>query len=267
MHATPIDLVILTGIFVLTAFFLVGVPYLVFLYQKKQHLLKIQLEAMRDKYEKEFLNSQLEIEEQNLRHISEELHENVGQLLSLAKLYLTTMDLSAESAVDKLDSSIEIMTNAIDELRNISNNFSLNDLKANGLANAARMLTQQLIKTGRYKIELIISGDNDFLEGNTEIFLFRILQESITNIIKHAEAEHLTIVLDYLSDPFTMRIKDDGKGFIIAESAEVEKSIGHHGGLVNMKNRATLINASFSIESRQGKGTEISVSVPFNQTP
>ncbi len=114
------------------------------------------------------------------------------------------------------------------------------------------------------KIDFDTQGDEFHFPDQKSIFIFRMYQEMMNNIIKHSKATHVMVIIVYSgNDTFVMNIQDDGVGFDLQQKKE--SSSGSSGlGLKSMRNRAKMIGADLSIESEPGKGTTISVKVPLN---
>jgi two-component system NarL family sensor kinase len=229
---------------------------IVLLYQKKQITLK-------STYERELLQSQLEMQELTLQHISREIHDSVGQQLTLAKLHLHTELDTRTNQTDVLESAINLITTAIEDLRDVSKSLSLDQIRMGGLGNAMESLVNQLKKNNHYTITLAISDDYNYMEEQKEIILFRILQEAVKNIIRHAQAKTINITLDCRKDTIDMLIQDDGKGFLPESIIGSSTNYAHAGGISNMQARSFLIGGQFSIKSGPGNGTLVHISVPL----
>ena len=241
---------------------LVGfIASILFVYQKKQRAVLRELDDVKNRYNQELLKSQLEMQEQTLLHISRELHDNIGQFISLAKLQLNTFIGEKPERAGRLQHTVDLLTQALDDLRDISKSLSLEVIKSGGLTKAIESQVEQLQKTDRYKIDFIIKGNYNYLEEQKEIFLFRILQESINNIIRHAAATKVGVILEYTPEQVSMQICDNGVGFDSLEFTRGGKSYRHGGGLSNIAARAKLIDADYLIQSEQGKGTTVRITV------
>ncbi len=258
-------LIIFVVIIILIAILISFIAGILFLYQKKQHAFLNQLEDVKNKYEKEILKSELEVQEQTLKNISREIHDNIGQFISLAKLHLNTIgsDIGAKSA-EKVEYAVDLLSKAMDDLRDLSKSLSLELIRGAGLAKTIESQVNLLKKTEKYDIDFEIRGNYNYLAEQKEIILFRILQEAISNIIRHAQASRILIVLECTQDATSMSIRDNGKGFIAENFLANGKTYRHGGGLTNMKYRANLLDADFSVESKPGEGTLIRITMPLN---
>ncbi len=241
------------------------IAFILFLHQKKQNAFQSQLEAIKDNNEKELLKSQLEMQEQTFQYISQEIHDNIGQFISLAKLHLNTLNMDdREMAAELVTYSTDLLTRALDDLRDLSRSMSSELIRSAGLAKAIELKISQLQKTGTYRILFDIKGDHQHLEEQKEIIIFRILQETINNIVRHAGAREIIVLLSYLADCVVLYIKDNGAGFdttLVPVLGSAKKNA--ISGLHNMMKRAKMINAELRIKSDPGCGTVISISVPY----
>lgn len=250
-------------IFVLTSIlvilFLIGfITMIIYRYQQKQALYYKNLEKLKITHQNALLQSQLEMQEQTFQNISREIHDNIGQKLTLAKLHLNTLDLSDNnSSLIQVNDSVEMISEAIKDLSDISRSMSSEIILNNGLIRALEFETEQLHKSGRYVITLSISSNTAFLEANKELVLFRIVQEALNNIVKHAEATTITIKLHYHSNLLNLVIIDNGKGF--SNNGDIQNG----AGLINMKKRAHTLNGKCIINSKTGGGTAIKIEIPI----
>ena len=234
-------LFLLLGLFVYS-FFLV--------YRKNQNKSQSQIENLNQ----ELLRTQLEIQEQTLKTISEEIHDNIGQVLSLAKLNLNTLDNTADK---KIQETKNLVSKAINDLRNLSRSLHGDRIAALGLQQSITDELQLLQNSGQFVTHLKESGNVFKLEKQKEMVLFRIVQEALNNTVKHSKAKNITVQLDYQTDFFLLSISDDGTGFNTDELNAAENGIG----LLSMKNRAALIGGIFSLHSSSDTGTTISVQI------
>lgn len=265
MQQTPLVLITFLLVVIIITILIGLISAFLLLYQKRQHAFLNKLEDIKTEYERELLTSQLELQEQTLQHYSQEIHDNIGQYISLSKLHLISIGHEASRDVnEKLANVVDLLTKTLQDLRDLSKSLGLANIRANGLSKAIEDQVEQLVKTKHYKVEYTVLGNYNYLEEQIEIILFRILQEAISNIIRHASANTINISLDCSVDGVTrMSIQDNGKGFETTHYLSNEKSFPP-GGLRNMSVRAKVINAQFAITSEPGAGTSISISVPYN---
>jgi two-component system, NarL family, sensor kinase len=231
-------------------FFLVA--FILFLFLAVQ-VRKRKAQAM---LEKEILAAQIEIQEQTFKNVSQEIHDNVGQVLSLAKLNLNTiLGTSDEASLPKIESATELIGKAIGDLRNLSRSMLGDKVTQTGLQVAIENELRILQNTGQYKTQLEITGPSFRLDRHKEMMVFRMVQEAISNCIKYAKAKNILIKLINAGEKYAVSVYDDGIGFDVNLLQAGETGIG----LKNMQNRAELIQGIFSIVSAPGKGTTIEI--------
>jgi signal transduction histidine kinase len=235
------------------------------LYQKRQHAYFQNLEDVKAKYEHEILTSQLELQEQTIQHYSREIHDNIGQYISLSKLTLIAIGEKVEKEIsDKINNAVDLLTKALHDLRDLSKSLGLASIRENGLSRSIEEQAEQLAKTKKYKVDFSVIGNYNYLDEQIEIILFRILQEAISNIIRHASANTIDICLDCSAEgSTTMIVRDNGVGFDTSRYLGTKPSFPS-GGLRNMLIRAKVIRATFTIKSEPGIGTSICILVPHN---
>jgi two-component system, NarL family, sensor kinase len=240
----------------LLALFCTFIVTIIYRYQQKQNVYFKELEELKIKHENDLLKAQLEMQEYTFQNISREIHDNIGQKLSLAKLYLNTIPISmVHPQPTQVNNSIAIISEVINDLSDLARSMSSEMILNNGLLKGIEFEVTQLKKSGIYDIDLNITGDAIFLDSNKELVLFRIIQESLHNIMKHAEATKIDICLNYDNKKLYLNIKDNGKGFI-----KDKKSEG--SGLINIRRRTTVLEGDFLIDSGKG-GTQLTITLPI----
>jgi two-component system, NarL family, sensor kinase len=245
-------------VFLIIGFFIV----ILFAYvnqRKKRHLEEKQ--KMKLGFQQELLKSQLEIQEQTLKYISQEIHDNIGQVLSLAKLNLGTTDVTRpETAQQKIEDSKILVSKAIQDLRDLSKSLNTDFVAEMGFARSVEYEMEMTRKTGSFIADFEIEGKVYKLETQKELILFRIVQEALNNIIKHSKATTIYIKLIYELERFTIKINDDGQGFDLNTLKQNNQS---GLGIKNMFNRAQMIGCDFNINSTLAKGTTVNIAVPL----
>ena len=254
--------VIIIGI--ILGLLLVGfIVTILFLYQRRQHRQEQEMKKMKDLYENELLRSQLEIQESTLKTISQELHDNIGQMLSVVKLSLSILPVEKNhNAFDGLQNSQQVLNKAIYDLSNLTKSLYTDRITEVGLADSIRFEAAMMKKSGLIDIQFQISGSEVNLNEQKSIFLFRMFQEAMNNILKHARATQVTVNLKYHNDMFTLEIKDDGIGFDVQGKQHSASSVSGVG-LKSIFNRAQLIGAEISINSKPNQGTAILIKLPL----
>jgi two-component system, NarL family, sensor kinase len=231
-------------------------------YQKRKFRHRQDIIKLQGSFQQNILTAQLEIKEQTLKNISQEVHDNIGQVLSLAKLNLATADINHPDAMlQKIEDSKTLVAKAIQDLRDLSKSMNTDYIADMGFARAVEYEMEMIKKTGSFETGFEISGTIRKLEAQKELILFRIVQEVLNNIIKHSRATMINIKLQYELSLFSLQISDNGEGFDLRPLQENSK---FGLGIRNMKNRAQLIGAQFEIISTLAVGTTVNISLPFS---
>jgi signal transduction histidine kinase len=151
-----------------------------------------------------------------------------------------------------------LLSKAIGDLRNLSRTLDPENIASTRLADCLQFELDQLEKTGRYKTSLQLVGSEMPLDASKQLLVYRIAQEAINNIIKHASATAIDVALHYKDAGLSILITDNGTGF--REAAPDNPQNG--AGLRNMKNRAKLVQGTLTIHSTE-TGTHLSLALPF----
>lgn len=227
-------------------------------YQKRKNRYFKEKQVMESVFQASILQTQIEIQEQTLKNVAQEIHDNIGQILILAKLNLNTFPpLNDSIAETKVNDTRQLVAKAINDLRDLSKSLHGDKITDIGLAEAAGNELKILQNTGLYQTSLQINGSRYRLTTQKEMVLFRIIQESLHNALKHAKAKNISVILLYEPTHFRMTVSDDGEGFETTGLQSADTGIG----LKNMKDRATLVGGKFIIHSSPGNGTIITVDI------
>lgn len=255
--------VILLFVFICSLIFVfltTSIVLVVFKYQKKRRLHKINILDLKTEHENEILKAQIKVQEQTFQHIANEIHDNIGQKLSFAKLQLNVMqDFYNKHQQEIIQEIAEVITESLSDLRNLSRSLSLDFIANNGFIKAVENEIEKLNKSGLYQFKLIVQGDSQFLDLDKELMLFRIVQESLNNVVKHAQAKQILIKLHYTANSLLVNIEDDGIGFDVNK-----KSNG--SGLSNISKRAQTIGGFATINSSISTGTIIQINIPIYES-
>lgn len=194
-------------------------------------------------------------QEEERSRLARDLHDGVGGLLSGVKLSMSTMKgnvfLSAEN-VKSFENVIMQLDQSISELRRVSHNMMPEALIKYGLKEALENYCENLNLSGKIDMQLQTYGMENRMEQSTEIVIYRIVQELLNNVIKHAEAAKVLIQLVREDDRFNLTVEDDGKGFDA-------KEIKGGAGLANIKARIDYLNGNMDIVSKNGEGTSVHI--------
>jgi signal transduction histidine kinase len=212
-------------------------------------------------FEAELTKTQLEVQEQTMQTIGADLHDNIGQLLSLTSLTLNSIELDNEAkARQKINDSIDLTLRSIKEMRLLGHLLQGDQLVALGLPEAIRQEVAWMERSGRYEI-IYLPGEDLPAAGNPDkdLIIFRIAQEIFNNIIKHAAATQISIALDHLDGHLKLTMTDNGVGFD-ADNLPAGKA---GMGLQNIRKRAAIIGGEAAIISSPGEGSRVTISIPY----
>lgn len=239
-------------------FFIFFINYIIILYNKKNIEFNTLIQLRNLEKEKELLKTRVEVQEETIQKISKELHDNVNQILTLAKLNLNNI---SSQVIDnkKLILSRDLITNAINELSNLSNSLSSQMVKDIGLLRTIEIESARIMTINKTRIVMENSLQISNISEDDQLTLYRIFQEATRNAILHGNAKNIFITLYKSGDyDFIFEIRDDGNGFDTKKNHSVDESKKTHSqGLNNMRRRTSMINGEFQLESIINKGTKI----------
>ena len=198
------------------------------------------------------LQSMITGQESERNRIARDLHDGLGGLFSTVKMYFSTLQheqptLGAHPLFQK---SMELIHSAAEELRRIAHNLMPEVLLKLGLINAIQDLCNNIQGSRLLKISLQAYGMENRLNPQTEIMLYRIVQELLNNILKHAQATQVIIQFNRHQEKLSITIEDDGQGFNVSE-----ENAG--AGLKTIQSRVSYLNGELNIDSAQGLGTTV----------
>jgi len=199
------------------------------------------------------INSFMSGQEKERNRIAAELHDRLGSLLSAVKLHFSSIeaDLDEKNVEERENFSfaLNLLDNSVDEVRSISHNLSKGVLMQFGIAEAIRNLRDTINTAGKLQVKFIEAGPGFKLLPEHEVELFRVIQELITNAIKHSRADEIFVQLISDKEGLRVVVEDHGVGFNM-------KKIKNKGiGLLNLKSRVEKIGGEYNIESSEGQGT------------
>lgn len=252
--------IIFTAIITALVLFLLVASIGVFIlfYQKKRKDYITEIEYVKSQFEQTLLAAKLEIREQTLQHVGYELHDNLGQVASLIKINLHTLDLSdTEKVKQKIEDTKELVRLLIGDLKSLSLSMNPDRIVQLGIVAAAENEIARLNKIGTFEGVLLVEGPSPPIDANTTIIVYRMLQEMLNNSIKHSNSRIIKIELKVTENFFTLVCSDEGVGF------DLKDVLGQNGsGLINLQNRAKLINGNLTIKSSSA-GTVVSIKLPL----
>lgn len=222
---------------------------MVVFYQKRKIKAFKEQQRLRTQYEQSVLKAKVEIREETLKYVGQELHDNIGQMLSLIKLYLSKPTVKQTTDIKLL------IDQAITDIRKLSQDLNINRVEQYTLKDFIEQELSKVHKAGGIKTHFVNEGYDESLNTQTLLMISRIFQECINNIIRHAEAKNIFVKLAATKDAWTLSIEDDGIGFEADSKAK-------GSGLVNIYDRSKLIGGEVQVSSVLGSGTHVLLIMP-----
>ena len=194
------------------------------LYHNRKRSHKIDLAN----FQNTLLQTQMEIREQTMQTIGADLHDNIGQLLSLTSQMLDSVKLEdVEKAQKKIDTALELTKLSIKEMRLLGKLLQGEQLMALGLPGAIRHMINWIEKSGQFVVNYDVEGEQPaYNNPDKDLILFRIMQEVFNNIIKHSKAKEISITLGYSEQGVRLQVIDNGMGFEVKNLPDGEKGMG-----------------------------------------
>ncbi|MBL7212887.1 MAG: response regulator [Desulfobacteraceae bacterium] len=232
-------------------------------FQKKE-LEKALLES--EKKLRQLSSHLIKTQERERRRISLELHDELGQALMVLKLKLGGLERKLPQDRSELREDCEELRQYVDQIigkvRLLSHSLIPPNIEDLGLSSALTRLTEDIADHLGIESKIDMEEVNHLLSLEAQINIYRIFQEALTNVVKHAQSSLISIVAKEFKDTLTFSVEDDGKGFEI-EKAKEGKPIKIGLGLTAMEERVRLLGGSMNIETKKGKGTKVTFSVPI----
>lgn len=228
--------------------------------QMVQELAQINdLRQEREGLQRQLLEKVISTQEEERRRIARELHDSTSQSLTSLLMGLRMLEANCtEPDQQKVSDLRKIAVHTLDEVHNLATQLRPRSLDDLGLSAALERLTSEWQARYKVPVDLVITLGDSRLPGGVETALYRIIQETLTNVVRHAKAQSVSILVERRNGSVIAVIEDDGQGF------EVSNSPGeYHLGLLGMRERAELLNGHLTIESSAGQGTSIFVEIPI----
>jgi PAS domain S-box-containing protein len=203
----------------------------------------------------------LTVQEEERRHLSRELHDEFGQLLATITLHLhAAKAVAGEAAQSSLDESMALLQRAAAQVRSLALELRPTMLETGGLETTLRWLAEQ--HQQRTGIPTQVLGHVSAVSGDPAIAAFRVAQEALTNVVRHARAQRVWIELSQRDGLLELVVRDDGVGFDVRQTLERAAGAGNLG-LLGMKERVEILGGALEIDSQPGQGTRIRISLPL----
>lgn len=223
-------------------------------YKKKQQIHLHEKTLMKEEFEKQFLKSQFEVQEQTFQQIGKELHDNVGQLLSTSRMLIGLTERELQNPPDTLLTANATLGQAINEIRSLAKSLDKEWLERFSFAENIQTMIER-INAGR-NVEVDYRQTTELpLRSDEQIILFRIVQEAIQNAIKHAAPTHMRIAVEQEEINYLITVSDNGKGFDVGSASQSM-------GLANMRHRTELLQGTIQFNSVMNTGTTVAIRLP-----
>jgi signal transduction histidine kinase len=239
--------------------FIVGIIVFIQQYKlkKKEHLATLTFQQ--EKHQKELLENQIEIQNQTMQHIGREIHDNVGQKLTLASLY--TQQLAYENKAPQINENIEnisqIINESLSDLRELSKSLTDDSISKNSIYKLIENEVRRVQKTQKCAITFVSGKSKVVLNDQQKSIVLRICQEFIQNSLKHAQCKTIQIELKKNDNELLFKLQDDGIGF---DATKTSNGIG----IENIKKRTKILNGSCNLSSDAQSGTCLLISIPLH---
>jgi two-component system, NarL family, sensor kinase len=231
---------------------------LIIVFIRKLYAMRVEREQLEAQIANEVNNARNEIQQATLNTISQEIHDNVGQLLSLTKMQLNLIEESPEKDNNLVRDAKDNISKAMTDLRDLAKGMSSDRIKLLGLFDSVVQEASRINKVGRLQVNVVSSGNKREPEHQKQLVVFRVIQECFQNIIKHAQANHVLVTFTYRLDSFDVLINDDGIGFEYHPGSHASEGLG----LMNIFNRIHLVGGEVTLNSSPGVGTTVNIKVP-----
>jgi signal transduction histidine kinase len=230
----------------------------IIIYRRKNEKHQLEMKNVKLLYEQASLQTQLEMQEYTFNTISNEIHDNVGQILSLAKVQLNIID--QKDTLDKtlLADAKESVAKAMADLRDIAKSLNSERIQQTGLYENTKHELQRISRAGLMNTFIKKEGEERKVAEKNRLIVFRMIQEGLQNIIKHSKASKVDVCFGYRGEYLQVSLSDNGIGF------DANILSGKDGlGLRNMVKRAIVIGGEAKIKSTPGEGTTITIISPY----
>jgi len=252
--------IFIAGTVIMLVFAVMMTVFLI-IHKQRQNRSKLEKQQLEFTYNSALLKTKIEMQEQALDFVSQEIHDNVGQVLSFSCMQLSNLKGFVEDAGAKamLSDNLDRIRQTVKELRLLSHSLNTTLIEKRDLEEAIEAELNRIQAFSPIKCKLEIIGPSQDLNPELRLLIFRIIQEALQNVVKHAEASSVIIMLTYDPKAMELCIIDDGKGISSSKLKDISSM-----GMINMHQRATLLNGNLQVVSDGNKGTSVILNIPIN---
>lgn len=235
-------------------------------YRFRQREQSQKITELRQEQEIAVLKAVARAEEEERKRIAQELHDGVSGTLSVIKMRFSAMDADTNTGTKE---TIQLLDNVINDIRNTAHNLSPEMILSEGLQEAVSFFSNAVNQSQSIRIGLQFSGDMQQLPPDFQLSIFRIIQELIQNVIKHAQAKNVLLQLGLWENLFSLTVEDDGIGFNAAsleQDCDLTTPRPRSGlGLVNVSKRVKALHGELNVDSIPGSGTTVYIEFDLSQ--
>jgi signal transduction histidine kinase len=249
---------LILGIIIFILLFVFFWTFLI-IYFKRLNAMRLAQEKLQAEIANEVNNARIEIQQSTLNNISQEIHDNVGQLLSLTKMQLNLLEAQEVKDNNLISEAKDNISKAMTDLRDLAKGMSSDRIQLLGLYDSVTQEALRINKVGKLQVQVNSNGTKKEPEHKKQLVVFRVIQECFQNILKHAQANHVLVTFTYQPDSFHVVIKDDGVGFDYQPGSPSSEGLG----LMNIFNRIHLVGGEVTVNSSPGAGTSVHIKAPL----
>ena len=254
----PVIFTIILGTLFVALFFIFLLIFVI-AYFRKIYQLRAEKEKLEAHLANEVNNARNEIQQTTLNNISQEIHDNVGQLLSLTKMQLNLIEQKLGEEFSLIMEAKSNISHAMTDLRDLAKGMSSDRIRLLGLYDSVVQEAARISKSGSLQVQVSSAGNKWEPAHQKQLVLFRVIQECFQNVIKHANATIVNVCFTYMPHQFEISISDNGVGFNYQPGINSADGMG----LMNIFSRVQLVRGEVNLQSNEGKGCSVFICVPY----
>lgn len=264
---SPVSLVLFFGTVGMLALTIGLIVFIIF-HQRKVIRYQMRLQKLEQEQQKMLLNASIRLQEEERQRIAADLHDDAGPLLATARLYLNEnlVNLDKASQLQSIYNAKQIIDDTIQLIRNISHSLMPPTLKNFGLESAVNDLFQKISGSGSINATSRFHEYKERLHPDTELIIFRVIQELINNIIKHSNSSFIHLTQNLGGNKFYIRMHHDGKGITQQDFERLSKSFNAGLGLKNIQSRLRLLQGLILFEKDASQSYyKVTIEIPTSE--
>lgn len=265
-HQSPVSLVLFFGTVGMLALTIGLIVFIIF-HQRKVIRYQMRLQKLEQEQQKMLLNASIRLQEEERQRIAADLHDDAGPLLATARLYLNEnlVNLDKSSQLQSIYNAKQIIDDTIQLIRNISHSLMPPTLKNFGLESAVNDLFQKISGSGSMNATSRFHEYKERLHPDTELIIFRVIQELVNNIIKHSNSSFIHLTQNLGGNKLYIRMHHDGKGITQQDFERLSKSFNAGLGLKNIQSRLRLLHGLILFERDASQSYyKVTIEIPTN---